>query len=138
MRDFILYSEKKPEKEGVYLWYKKTENDIFITFKSKMRLRNSGTILSPDFDHWNGYKVLVPKDVMWREVKEDDDEINIIGCDLKCCPTCGGKPEVDFLNTFVTSRPIDANRFKISCCIMNTDYISLVDAINIWNKRYEQ
>jgi hypothetical protein len=122
---------------GVYIWRRTLDSGIVINFKSDFRLRGAGlkTVLSPDFDNWNGYKVIVPKNVEWREVEENDNKINIENTEIKCCPFCNKQPILSFKSVYIGSTPMNATDFNLKCCIVNTGYHSLERVLEIWNKR---
>ncbi|NDO80424.1 hypothetical protein CJP72_06425 [Citrobacter sp. NCU1] len=61
--EWINYSDRKPESAGMYLWRMKSRvvEGVFVIARKKFRLRGAGyhNVLSPEFDHWDGYSVNV-------------------------------------------------------------------------------
>lgn len=135
--EFQNYCEVKPEIAGVYIWRRTLESGLVINFKAKFRQRGAGfkTVLSPEFDHWDGYRVTVPKNVEWRNVEENDNEVNIENAEIKCCPFCNSQPTLSAKSEYIGSTPMNARLFQIKCCISDTRYHSLERVLEIWNKR---
>jgi hypothetical protein len=135
--EFKNYDKIKPETVGTYIWRRTLKSGIVINFKSDFRLRGAGfkKILSPEFDHWDGYKVIVPKNVEWREVEENDNQINVENFEIKSCPFCNSQPTLSARSEYIGSTPMNAKEFNIKCCISSTRYDSLKRVLEIWNKR---
>ncbi len=58
---WTLYSERRPDKAGVYEWRvpSKAVPGAVLIVAAHMRMRGAGfsQVLSPSFDHWDGYRV---------------------------------------------------------------------------------
>lgn len=67
---WILYSERKPTEAGVYEWRVPSLacKGLIVTIHDHFRLRRAGSesVLSPEFDYWDGHRVLVPAGLQWR------------------------------------------------------------------------
>lgn len=104
MDGWTSFDEVRPEKAGLYKWAHVHPLGFRQIFIAKMRLRGAGhdQVLSPDFDHWNGYSVSVPKGFYWRsaddqERAEHDCKYNVVqieNINLRPCPFCGTPPNI--------------------------------------------
>lgn len=101
--DWIAFDEVRPQSKGFYEW--KHEHKLGFTqkFFAEMRVRGAGVrdVLSPRFDHWDGYRVHVPNGMYWRETDIVDAEKRARDCVVKIddlwlreCPFCGRTPTI--------------------------------------------
>jgi hypothetical protein len=128
-----LYTAAKPETAGVYLWKVPSIRvpGLVVTFCAHMRERNAGyrKAISPSFDYWNGYDLLVPAGTEWGPapagvVCEKDYQTaqeTPVGVDLLPCPYCRKIPawhgvESHSGGTLVGSKPHEWNNWWLSCC----------------------
>jgi len=99
-REWIAYDERRPDAEGVYEWRvpSRVFPDMITQFCAHMRERGAGysTVLSPTFDHWDGYRVSVPIGTLWRATSDhgdlkrhDNSPPSIVGHDVAPCRFCG-------------------------------------------------
>lgn len=71
---FKNYRTEKPPEEGWYVWrvnHRHIKN-LTIEFLSKYRTRGAGfeTVLSPQFDYWDGYRILLPDgNIEWDHIE---------------------------------------------------------------------
>jgi hypothetical protein len=137
MPEWTLYSETPPQDVGVYLWRVQSKYDkrITVEFFDKFRERWAGhqTVNTPRFDHWDGYRCIVPPSTMW---KESDLEhipstphvdphrfwwINILGIEHTPCPFCKQKPKwtghhACYGGGIMSSYPHEYNTWTLKCC----------------------
>lgn len=103
MSDWIAYAERKPEAAGAYRWRLPSTGvpGLFVTFLAHMRLRGAGyeNVVSPVFDYWDGYRLLLPQGVQWQAVEGPTDvkwhgygEVQAEGVDPCACPYCESVP----------------------------------------------
>lgn len=103
------YKVEKPSVAGPYEWRVKSlipeHKGMIITCAAHMRLRGAGydgNVLSTALDGWDGYRIIVPEGLMWREVPEKYKNIfhydrivtGIEGLDIRECPFCGKIPKI--------------------------------------------
>lgn len=123
---FKNYSKEKPSCPGWYVWRvrHKTMKDVLITFLARFRTRGAGftTVVSPEFDYWDGYKVLLPKAIEWapyvgEEPKRHSNKVlNINSLYIAKCPFCQKTPELVYSGRFIGATPIDSEYWRLSCC----------------------
>jgi len=101
-----------------------------IIVAAKMRWRGSGydKCLSPNFDHWDGYRVRVPAGLQWRPVTCDRgtpihaDLICVEGLEHSACIYCGESPKLNGCQrsnqggVFINGDPWHFNSWWLSCC----------------------
>lgn len=134
MSGWIEYSEKRPDAYGVYEWSipSETMKGESIVVLAHMRWRGAGCqdVLSPSFDYWDGYRVIVPKGTKWREhngdhkaIKEHDEiVIGIESRELRKCEFCGELPSIKAWRRHssggisITPCPSQLNDFRLECC----------------------
>lgn len=142
---FHNYAERKPE-EGLCIWrVAHKRNGITLVFTVEMRVRGAGfkDVLSPEFDYWDGYRVILPKGLIeWAEAPDglslpSGRVIDVPGVEHENCPFCGNQPLWKTSGGFIGSTPIDNTEFHIECCrwfngVRNTsrDPIALAAARN--------
>jgi len=140
------YKIKPPDKEGVYEWQvpNKYIKTLIVQFQAKMRLRGAGyrQIISPEFDHWDGYNVIVPMNTFWRNVETIDKNIVIVEAEkILPCPFCNRIPCLEGMEynrcATVGARPNDFNRWWMKCCEWtNTPHVDDPKAlISLRNKK---
>lgn len=128
---WVKYTEARPS-EGQVRWRlpSQTLPGLHITFIAHMRKRHAGYefVTSPMFDHWDGYNVLVPKDLEWQAlaapVKCEDWELTglaLEGVAMPQCPYCDRVPVLHGVQAYNgggvgTKRPDLFNRFGFKCC----------------------
>lgn len=127
---WISYNDHPPLNAGVYEWRMPSEvcKGLFVTLHDHFRLRGAGykDVLSPSFDHWDGYHVLVPAGLEWRpsdkELKRNESTQAIPeGVELDPCPFCKKIPtwrsnESSGWGVVVNARPQRLNNWWILCC----------------------
>jgi hypothetical protein len=123
---FRNYSKNKPPCPGWYVWRvrHKTMEDVLITFLAQFRVRGTGftKIVSPEFDYWDGYKVLLPKVIEWAPYKGEKPKdynnkvLNINSLYIARCPFCKETPELIYSGRFIGATPIDSEYWQFSCC----------------------
>jgi hypothetical protein len=134
--EFKDYAKEKPPHPGWYIWrvnHNKIKN-VKITFSAQFRARGFGSnsILSPEFDHWDGYRTLLPKAIEWayyREIKEDvhfkkatmrihkrNRVLNVNDLYVRRCPFCQKIPELKYSGSFIGATPIDSEWWQFNCC----------------------
>ncbi|WP_368871935.1 hypothetical protein [Proteus terrae] len=140
MSQWIKYSEQKPEKEGVYLWRMDSETvkGEKVIARKRMRSRGAGyqSVLSPEFDYWDGYRLHVPDDLEWMEDDETKPEIAFTGLEvISECPFCKKAPLLHAYSNFVLPRPQSLSRFTLKCCAWNGSptYGDPRELIKRWN-----
>lgn len=104
MSDWIAYAAQRPEAAGVYRWRipsvaMKGRN---VTFLANMRLRGAGfkNNISPEFDYWDGWKIIIPVGVEWQPLKTQPEkarssysDVDIEGIENVPCPFCSKIPK---------------------------------------------
>lgn len=126
------YSVEKPE-EGVYEWRVPSVAvpGIVVIVAAHMRKRGAGyqDVLSPVFDYWDGYRVLVPVGLQWRSTENDQSiksyEQKLIAVEgLRHCECiyCGKEPTLDGSQRtrdgafVVCAAPQHLNFWSLKCC----------------------
>jgi hypothetical protein len=96
----------------------------FTTFIAWMRKRGAGysDVISPTFDHWDGYRVLVPT-CEWQPCDQipnlktyEYTDIQIEGITLDPCPFCQQIPTWDFYSDYILAAPFSSVRWSLRCC----------------------
>ena len=127
--------DRLPKAEGIYEWRIPLQKDPTrrIAFLAKMRRRGAGftQVISPEFDQWDGYRVLLPRNVEWREAEADAADLlgrrsyltlGIEGLEPEPCPFCHGTPrfegrmELMISGSLFDERPYQNNSWKLTCC----------------------
>lgn len=142
--EWINYSERKPEFAGVYLWRmgSRVVKGLKVIARAKFRLRGAGfeDVLSPEFDRWNGYSVIVPAELQWA--KDDGSLPDIYFENLpvaNACPFCKKIPGIKAFEwdrgCRISPEPYILNRFQIKCCgwVAPVTFESPIKAIEAWN-----
>lgn len=107
-----------------------TQRAVYVTFIAHMRIRMAGhtNVLSPMFDHWDGYGVLVPDDLEWQALAApvNCETWEIVGLAMEGvampqCPYCDRVPALHGVQAYNgggvgTKRPDLFNRFGFKCC----------------------
>jgi hypothetical protein len=127
------YAASPPAEPGVYEWRVPSTGTPGIVVRSYAHMRTRGAgrheVLSPDFDYWNGYHVIVPKGTQWRVpvdppvLKRHTQEfICIEGIEVDPCPFCGKVPAFKGVRhthdggCIVTSNAHEFNTWWLACC----------------------
>lgn len=126
------YKTEKPATAGVYHWRVPLAQyeGLSLTFYAHMRMRGNGyapDVLSPVFDHWDGYRVTVPAGTEWREVenppeitKYQERGLTVVGVKNAPCPFCGDFPTWKAArrsgNGIIVSSNYQANTWWLECC----------------------
>jgi hypothetical protein len=103
MSEWIEYAARKPESAGVYQWRLPSIGvpGLVVTFLGHMRLRGAGheNVVSPSFDYWNGYRLLLPQGVQWQALENPTDlkwhgytDVHAGGVNPCICPYCKTVP----------------------------------------------
>ena len=103
--------------------------DSFVTFDAHMRKRwaDYEEVLSPSFDRWDGYRVIVPEGTEWSAaidgtVKDHAyGSIWLDGMDVLPCPFCARAPHLhgvhrDGKYTYICAAPFDYTVWWLECC----------------------
>lgn len=127
------YSVTPPPVAGVYEWSVPLAVDpsMTVTVLAHMRKRGAGysDVISPVFDHWDGYRVTVPAGTHWRPATTVPDDfpthretiIGVGGCEFDKCPFCHKVPRLVGLEKFDRSVSLGANAYQfntwwLECC----------------------
>jgi len=140
------YSEKKPDVQGVYLWRMQSQkvNGLTVIARAKFRLCRVGheNVLSPEFDYWNGYSLILPGELQWAEDDATLPDISFENLpDAKACPFCKKVPTIRSFEwdhgCRISPEPYILNKFQLKCCgwISGVNFESPVTAINSWNSK---
>ena len=93
-----------------------------------MRVRGAGfeNVLSPEFDYWDGYRVILPKGLIeWAEIpagmplprsRYDHMVLEIVGVEHENCPFCKSQPKWGTSGGFIGATPISVPDFNLTCC----------------------
>ncbi len=142
--EWINYSERKPVEPGIYLWRmgSRKVKGLTVVARAKFRRRGAGheDVLSPEFDYWNGYSVIVPGELQWAEDDESLPDISFERLpDAKACPFCNKNPSIKAFEwdrgCRINPEPYILNQFQLRCCrwIAQVTFDSPVKAIESWN-----
>ncbi len=123
---FHDYRKERPPVEGWYVWRlpHKFIEGVTLIFLAKYRERGAGfeSVLSPEFDHWNGYQVLLPKGcIEWAEFDgappmDGHELLEVEGVENVDCPFCGATPKWRYDGRYFGSGPADADSYRLECC----------------------
>lgn len=142
-RDFKTH---KPPDKGWYLWRVPHERltRVTLVFLARYRERSTGfkPALSPEFDHWNGYGILLPKGpVEWTEYdgeppKPGHELIEVAGVQNNPRPFCNTVPQWRYTRRFIRPGPTNADYLYLECCHWFNGFKSrMVDPIVLAEKR---
>jgi len=132
-RTWTRYIDERPKEAGLYEWRVPSSAvpGMVLIVAAAMRMRGAGfeTVLSPEFDYWNGYSVLVQCDVEWRETEFVPQKyqstpavLAIEGLDLSPCSHCGKVPRIKARHAssmggiVLNPSPWNLNTWRFSCC----------------------
>ncbi|WP_033416878.1 hypothetical protein [Hahella ganghwensis] len=144
---FTKYADAPPKHPGWYIWRceHKQLKGVVITFIDKFRKRGAGhtNVLSPSFDYWNGYQVLVPNGLDWAPYEGSppkqniDHTLNINELTLNKCPFCNEVPRLTYSGRFIGASPLDSTDWRLKCCswITGPRIPNPVYLIEQWNKK---
>lgn len=131
---WITYAEQRPTAAGAYRWRLESVvvPGMFVTFVAHMRERGAGhqNVLSPLFDHWDGYRVHVPAGLQWQALRQEDPQdvewcrvagVEVEGLSPLPCPYCNKVPKWDALLRYDgggvgLTDPHKFNNWKLACC----------------------
>jgi hypothetical protein len=129
---WVRYDEARPVEKGIYRWRVPSViiKGLIVTFNAKFRERGAGhtSVLSPEFDHWDGWKVIVPPLTEWRPVDTDAlpdhryECLDIEGITNLPCPFCKGSPRWNAVQAssgggvVIASDAHRYNRWWLECC----------------------
>lgn len=131
--EWTLYSESRPKAAGVYEWRiaSKAVSGAVLIVAAHMRRRGAGGefVLSPVFDYWDGYRVIVPGGIQWRATELhadmrscDQKVIEVEGLSPCECIYCGRRPTYSAHHRhrdggiFCSGNPWDLNSWQFLCC----------------------
>jgi hypothetical protein len=126
--DYVFhdYRKEKPLIAGWYVWRlpHRFLEGVTLVFLAKYRKRGAGfeTVLSPDFDYWDGYRVLLPSgSIEWAEYDGEDPKrgkelLDVVGVDNAPCPFCKNKPTWRYHGRYICAPPTDTEYFYLECC----------------------
>lgn len=127
------YATVRPEIAGVYEWLVPSRSckGMIVHVLAHFRERGAGysTVLSPEFDYWDGYRLHVPAGTKWRKAPDGTSLkpytqklLGIEGLEITPCPFCGKPPAVNGVQGAMSGGVIvssDAhlyNRWWLECC----------------------
>jgi hypothetical protein len=123
---FVDYRKLPPTKAGLYVWRMDHRYipSLTIVFVASMRLRGAGheNVLSPEFDYWDGYKLILPSGpIEWAEWDGEEPSygreiLRIEGLNNDSCPFCHAVPKWAYHSPEVSQTPIRAEKFHLECC----------------------
>jgi hypothetical protein len=132
MSEWISVEERLPETAGTYEWRvpSKALPGENIIVAAHMRERSAGLKrqLSPSFDWWDGWKLVLPERLEWRECQSGHETqehsitvLEIEGVHLEACPFCKRRPQWKAVQrggggTVIGARPQSLNTFWLECC----------------------
>ncbi|QBR52755.1 hypothetical protein [Erwinia sp. QL-Z3] len=142
--NWVKYSERKPDAAGVYLWRmgSRKVKGLIVVARAKFRMRGAGheNVLSPEFDYWNGYSLVLPGELQWAENDESVDDITFENLPTAtACPFCKKTPSIKAFEwdrgCRIGPEPYILNQFQLKCCswIARVTFDSPVSAIENWN-----
>ena len=145
---FFDYRKQKPPAADWYIWRlpHKTIENLTLVFLAKYRMRGAGfeNVLSPEFDYWDGYRVLLPKgSIEWADYngekpKPGKELLEVIGADNATCPFCGSKPSWRYGGRSICSGPTNTDYFYLECCHWFDGFKSrMVNPLEYTKKRNE-
>ena len=148
--NWISYNKHRPTEAGVFEWRLRSlvDKGLVLRFLTHMRSRGAGfeTVLSPTFDYWNGYTVLVPDGTQWRAIESPPEfpkyeyrELQIEGVEHAPCPFCGEAPhwkaaQRSGSGIVVNATPDRLNTWWLECCKW-AQARHVVDPIALANER---
>lgn len=130
--EWVDYAMARPEAAGVYEWQIPLAiiPDQSVLVLAHMRERGAGhsKVLSPSFDRWDGYNVIVPRTTSWRATELGADLksysvriTELVGIVHEPCPFCKRFPA--FKGTcrsgdgfIITANPHQYNNWWLECC----------------------
>lgn len=126
------YADVQPESVGPYEWQipSRACKNMVVRVLANMRERSAGyrTAISPAFDYWDGYNLLVPHGTMWRPAPEGttlkNHEIPLVrieGLEPVPCPFCHKTPRVKGVHRYgggiiIGSEAHQYNTWWFECC----------------------
>ncbi|MFJ2455392.1 hypothetical protein ACIOWK_27270 [Pseudomonas protegens] len=133
MNNWIAYAEQRPEAAVAYRWRLPSVGvpGLFVTFLAHMRTRGAGheSVLSPLFDYWDGYRVILPQGVQWQPAEEhagvkwhDYGGVRAEGVDPCACPYCEKVPLLKGAKRYNDgslshgASPHEYNTWWLECC----------------------
>lgn len=142
--EFRDYREEKPLTARWYVWGlpHNSLGGVYLIFLAKYRIRGAGytNVLSPEFDHWDGYNVLIPKGkIEWAEYTKKPPKIGhelleVVGVINAPCPFCKKVPKWRFYS--VWHSPNKAESFYLECCDwVNGSKIRMGNPLDLARKR---
>lgn len=117
----LNYRKQPPDKPGLYAWDVCHRLGLKIKFTAKYQWRMAGCrrVLSPAFEYWDGYRLLLPQGtILWEKTDETKEFkiLNIQDIENKPCPFCGKVPEWGYGGRFISASPLDSEYFYLVCC----------------------
>lgn len=144
--DFTSVSTSIPNSVGDFLW-KTQVGQHEVIFPAKMRERSAGLkrVVSPEFDHWNGYKLILPEvPLFWANAENFVESLppkaqterkilQLTKQKLNDCPFCKCEPVIEY--GYQNKIPQQSSTFKTLCCHrVNSPVFKTIDAlIEDWN-----
>jgi hypothetical protein len=123
---FHDYRKEKPPIVGWYVWrlQHKFIEGVMLVFLAKYRERGAGfeSVLSPQFDYWDGYQVLLPKGTIeWAEYDGEQPKtgyelLEVVGVENEACPFCKSEPKWRYSERFIGAGPTDTDYYYLECC----------------------
>ncbi|KNE28185.1 hypothetical protein AFM18_08460 [Achromobacter spanius] len=130
---WVRLKDQVPTEAGMYEWRvpSSTVPGMVLIVAAKMRMRGAGgtDVLSPEFDYWDGYRVLVQCEVEWRptafvpgKYQRTPAVLGIEGLEISPCSRCGKVPGITAHQVHphggVICNPVpwQLNSWKFVCC----------------------
>jgi hypothetical protein len=123
---FHDYRKERPPAAGWYVWRlpHKFLEGVTLIFLAEYRLRGAGfeSVLSPSFDYWDGYRVLLPKgSIEWAEYSGEKPKplrelLEVVGVKNLPCPFCKTRPTWVYSGRYICAPPTDAEYYYLECC----------------------
>lgn len=154
-REWTAYADKRPETEGVYEWRvpSRITPGMVVQFCAHMRERGAGysTVISPVFDHWDGYRVYVPNGTLWRATdqhvdlkRHENSPPTVVGHEVAPCRFCGRVHVLEGWNRsnsgglLIGADPHEYNDWELKTCgwARAPRYRDPRDLIAAWNERH--
>lgn len=126
--DFIAYETQRPPAAGLYEWRVPSTAvpGLIIRCVAEYRIRGAGytDVLSPAFDHWDGYRVIVPHGIGWRQTMHENpiQVLEVEGVFVAPCPFCEQAPKWSahaasmYGGFMICPEPHRLNYWQLSCC----------------------
>lgn len=122
---FRDYRKERPAVKGWYVWRMQHAvlGGVTLIFLARLRERDTGIKrLSPEFDYWDGYQILLPNVLIeWAEYDGEPPRIGhelieVVGVENDICPFCRNRPAWRYVERHVGAPPTVADSYYLECC----------------------